>query len=137
MSFPSDSDSLEHFQKCLEALPSLHTLEVVNSSLKKEASMTGWTKEIFQSTLQVDKKKDSLPRIKKVTIPLTAHPILSRFPKMEELVCFGHPHEPGVRHLLGSVRGPHQKERSGEIEPVLKSFTVIGTHRDKYIAKGM
>ena len=112
----------------MESLPSLHTLEIVDSKLKNESHQIVWTKEIF--------KKSNFPRIKKVAIPLIAHPILSHFPNMEELVCFGHPHGSGVRHLLKSVRGANQRKKTGKIEPVLKSFTLISTWPDQFIAKG-
>jgi len=129
MSYPGDSDSLKLFKECLMALPSLHTLEIVNTRLENKSSMGKYTKEIF--------RRPDFPGIRKVTLPLIAHPILSRFPNLEELACFGRSSALGVKPLLASVRGPYREEKSGEIEPVLKSFTVIGTHRDKSIAKGM
>jgi len=128
VSYPCDEGTLRRFRECLIGLPSLHTLEIVNTRLENKSSMGGYTREIF--------RRPDFPGIRKVTIPLIAHPLLSRFPNMEELACFGHTTSLGVKPLLASVRGPYKREKSGEIEPVLKSFTLITTRRDEPIAEG-
>ena len=129
MRFPSDPGSLQRFKECLEALPCLHTLEILNSQLDSKSGMAGCAKETF--------KGPDFPSIRKVTLPLVAHPILSRIPNLEDLICFCHFSWRSVKPLLASVRGPYARERTGDIEPVLKSFTLIGTRRDESIVEGM
>lgn len=119
-------NSMLYLRDCLEALPSLHTLEIAPG----DRNMTGLTRVTFKDPL-------SFPSIRKVTIPLTVHPILSRLPNLEELVCFSGPSGKSVKPLLGSLRGPYLRERNGEVEPVLKSFRVISPYPDSEIAAGM
>jgi hypothetical protein len=113
-------------RECLSALPSLHTLEIVDSS----HAATGMVKAAF-------KHKPDFPNIKRVTIPLTAHPILSRLPNVEEIVCLRGTMRVNVRPLLSSLRGPYVRERNGEVEPVLKSFTVISISPEMGFTEGM
>jgi hypothetical protein len=85
---------------------------------------TNWSVTVlFKSVFHKDKR--DFPSIKKVTIPLTAHPMLTRLPNVEELVCFRNSMERNVNPVLNSLRGPYAKERKGEVDPVLKSFKVI------------
>ena len=131
MGFPSDPRSLQCYKECLEALPRLHTLEITDTKMDSKSGMAGFTKKTFNF------KCPDFPSIRKVTVPLIAHPIVSRFPNMEELVCFSNCSWKSVKPVLASVRGPYAREKSGEIEPVLKSFTIISTDPDMAIAEGM
>ena len=129
MKLPSDPGSLQCFKECLEALPRLHTLEIVDSKLTTKSGVVGCSRNIF--------KKPDFPSIRKVTMPLIAHSILARFPNMEELVCFGDHWWRSATSLLNSIRGPYVREKYGEIEPVLKSFTLVNTRPDDLIPQGM
>jgi len=125
---PNDLDSPQSLKECLEALPCLHTLEIVDSKFETKPGISGYLKHTFRGL--------DFPSIRRVTIPLAAHPILCRFPNLEELVCFGHESWKTVKPVLTSVRGPYAKERTGEIEPVLKSFALISGYHDKLIVEG-
>jgi len=118
---------MELLRDCLLALPSLHTLEIVGTN----RTGTGAARSVFNHGTD-------FPNIRKVTIPTLVYPILSRLPKVEELVFI---HDPSgrtsIKTLLSSLRGPYVKERRGEVEPVLKSFTIIRIYPDQEFAKGM
>ncbi|KAF9645652.1 hypothetical protein BDM02DRAFT_488130 [Thelephora ganbajun] len=121
---PRDSTLL--MRDCLLALPSLHTLVIVDGCYNG----TGWIKSVF-------KHKPDFPQIRNVTIPAFAHPILSRLPNMEELVCYCNISWRSVlKPVLSSLRGPYVKERHGKVEPVLKSFTVICPAREWDFSEG-
>lgn len=107
------------------ALPSLHTLVIVDS----------W--DILTKPIRIIfSKKQDFQNIKKVTIPLAAHPILSRLPNVEELVCFGNKVQQNTKPLLKSLQGLYTKERNGEIEPVLKSLIIISVFEEINFTKG-
>ena len=129
--FHDGSSNLEYFVECLKALPSLRTLEIMGRdlALDRRLALTGLCKTVFRGY--------DFPSITKVTIPLSLHPILHRLPNLKELACFGHFSRESVVPALDSVRRPYVKERSGEVEPVFTSFTVIDPHHDPKIAKGM
>ena len=121
-----------YLRECLGALPSLHTLEILDRedlALDRTFKINGSATEVF--------KRGDFPSIKKVTIPQAVHPILSRLPNIQELVCFGHRPGWSVKSVLSSVRGPYLKENTGETDPVLKSFTIISDNPDYRIAEGM
>ena len=70
----------------------------------------------------------NLPDIKRVAIPDVAHPILSRLPGVEEVVCYYNPEKrSAAKSTLTSLRSPSAKEKKGQIEPVLKSLTFVGS----------
>ena len=97
---------------CLLALPCLHTLCITSSSI-----VTCEIQEAF-------KYRPDFPEIKTLAIPISAHPILPRIPKVEEFIYFaGQKRSPKV--VLGKFRGPYTRERNGDVDPVLKSFTIM------------
>ena len=127
MELPDGLMNTELLRDCLLALPSLHTLEILNTY----KTVTGVVKTVF-------KNKPDFPSIKKVMIPVTAHPILSRLPNLEDLACLRtRSRYPSVRPVLKSLRGPYVKERQGVVEPVLKSFMVVSDLREGKFAEGM
>jgi len=92
---------------------------------------TGLVKEAFN-------QGPDFPNIRKVTIPDMAHPILSRFPNVEDLVCLQDPQgRTRIGGFMKSLRGPYVRERRKEIEPILKSFRIIGKYPDPEFAEGM
>jgi hypothetical protein len=105
---------------CLMGLPSLHTLGIANGSGTPE-----W--DAFSS---ISRCKLDFPNIKKVAIPLFAHPILGLLPQVEELVCFCDSTKgQSIRPILERLRKPYVKERKGQIDPVLKSLTIVSPAR--------
>ena len=63
------------FIKCLESLPSLHTLKV------------GWVEYSIMTPLKDVLKGVKLPQIKALIIPLAVHPLLQHCPDVEDVVC--------------------------------------------------
>lgn len=101
---------------CLLGLPSLHTLGIVNSDGTIQP-------DEFKS---ISRYKLDFPNIKKVALPVFAYPILALLPNVEEVICFcGFGERETVTPILRKLRKPYVKERRGEIEPVLKSFTIV------------
>jgi hypothetical protein len=117
---------MELFRDCLLALPALDTLGIVDSrGIATRALRTAF------------KHKPDFPNITRVAIPVPAHPILSRLPNVEEIVCFSDSviRKP-AKPFLKSLRGPYCKERQGKIEPVLKSLTIVCPTREWKLAEG-
>ena len=115
----------KRLRECLLALPSLHTLYL--------SRRTTYGSEAFRSAF---KHLPNFPSIKTAAIPISAHPIMSRFPGVEDFVCFGDPTR-CFNPLLTSMRKPRRKERQGRVEPVLKSFAIVCQYRVPGLAEGM
>jgi hypothetical protein len=64
--------------------------------------------------------------IKKVAIPTRAHPVLTRFPKVEELACYQASHDdPAPKSICISLRKHRVEGGNGEAVSDLKSLSVI------------
>lgn len=100
---------------CLMGLPCLHTLGIANEDEPIE-----W--DAFKSISRV---KLGFPNITKVAIPIFAHPILALLPKVEEIIFFCSVARDNASPALRKLRKPNVQERSGKIEPVLKSITIV------------
>jgi hypothetical protein len=114
-------NSMGLLRDCLMGLPSLNMLGIVNSDGNTQP---GAFKCLSRSKLD-------FPGITKVAIPVFAYPILALLPKVEEVICFSGSGERGtVAPVLRRLRKPYIKEREGQIEPDLKSITVVSPVRD-------
>jgi len=83
------------------------------------------------------KHKPDFPSIKSATMPVCACPILARLPNVEELVCYhSYRNRTPFKSILNSLRRPHAKEESGEVEPVLKSLSVVNAFSEQGFTEG-
>ena len=72
---PSNGTIIPLFAKCLEALQSLHTLEIVSAD------------DVMTSPLKNALKRVKLPQIQTLIIPPAAHPLLRSCLNVEDVVC--------------------------------------------------
>ena len=95
-----------------------------------DAKTTAWMVEnVFRET-------KNFPNIRKVAIPVCAHPILRLLPKVEELACYKNPAKrSSVTSVVTSSQEQLLKDRKGGAESVLKSFTVIASRMETRSAK--
>jgi len=119
---------IELLRDCLLALPSLHTLGIVDDA----KTTTQMVEDVFRET-----KTKKIPNITKVAIPVCAHPILRLLPKVEELACYKNPTKnSSVKSVVTSSQKHVPKEGKGGAESVLKSFIVIAPHAEPGFATG-
>lgn len=108
--------STKLLSECLMGLPCLHTLGIASGGQFIDS----------KALKSISRTKLDFPNITKVVIPVSAHPILTLLPKVEEIICFcEHKVQQVIKPVLRGLRKPYLKERCGEIEPVLKSFAVV------------
>ena len=120
------NDCVGLLRDCLVALPSLHTLGIVDHA----DAITGKVQTTF-------KNKPDFPNIRKVAIPTGVHPILSRLPNVEELVCYHNFTKNGAaKSILSSLKKPGIEASNSEAEPVLKSLSIIGILPDGAFVDG-
>lgn len=73
------------------------------------------------------------PSIRRAVIPICAHPLLRRFPNLEELVCHRNPSKQAVMtSIVKSLRGPHIKSLSVIAETLEADFT-RGTYAPRLV----
>lgn len=109
-------------KQCLLALPSLRALGIMDH----RSIVTEKIRNVF-------KNKPDFPNIKKVTVPVCAHPMLGRFPGVEEIVCYRCPSKETIhKSALCSARVSYARKMTGGMEPVLKSISVIGPIADGF-----
>ena len=121
------TNNTELLKDCLLALPDLHTLVIVDDG----PTTVGKLQDLFGG-------KTNFSSIRKAVIPVSAHPILSRLPNVEDLVCFDAPgRQRATQSVLRSTKKPYIKERNGTVEPVLKSCSLTTDFPDPTFYKGM
>lgn len=111
----------------MTALPRLHTLAIMDDDKTK-------TREVgaaFGSNCEFSK-------IKKAAIPLCAHPLMKRLPRVEDLTCyFDHLKLAEPKSILASLHGPSRAEIRRGVEPTLKNLTIVGPNIPPIFAEGM
>ena len=113
---PLTDGRAELLRQCLMALPSLRALGIADDG----PIVTATIRTVFRN-------KPDFPNIKKVTVPVCAHPMLARFPGITELVCYHCPTKQTIiKSVLSSTRVSYVKLENGETESVLKSVSVMG-----------
>ena len=118
---------MELLRDCLLALPCLKTLGITDN----RASVTA------KALNAAFHPKPDFPNITKVAIPTSVHRILPRLPGVEEIVCFRHDEDRLSVPVVASLRKSYLKKGAGEVEPVLKSFTVISRSPEHRLAAGV
>jgi len=95
--------TVKDFARCLPALPNLHTIEITSMD------------SAYSRFLRAGLKSTTLPQIRTIILPSTAHYILRYCPNIEDLTCS--PDGPGREFFESLAMGKSKLRRFAALRP--------------------